>query len=457
TTPTWNIFQKIGFRFFFIHVILYVFPFPLDAFSFLQTNVTQFLSDTVWGNLIPFIGDTFFGLELPSQSPITGSGDMTYNYVHLFSCVFLALIGALIWTAIDRKRKNYIKLLRFLVIYMAYYVLFSMLSYGFYKVFPLQFPAPSLGRLIQPYGDSSPMGIAWTFMGASKAYVMFSGAAEILAGLLLIFRRTRTFGGLVAFGVMLNVFMMNMCYDIPVKTYSFHLMFFGLFIFLQDWKRVFAVFFTKAATTARSFPAYFSKGVTINSNNKAEDDAEASEESESQASKKSFHLSAKQLNTGAIVLKVLLIGYFLYATFSQALEANATYGPNVPKPPMYGIYEIELYQKNKDTIPLLITNDTLWRRVIFQRPKILNAYRMDGRGAWLPMELDTVAKTIEIINPRDSTTAYSFKYTLKDSILTLDGTQKSDTLFIKAKQFDLKKFRLISRGFNWINEYPYNR
>ncbi|AXG69651.1 hypothetical protein KORDIASMS9_01877 [Kordia sp. SMS9] len=424
TTPTWNIFQKIGFRFFFLHVLLYAFPFPLDAFTYLEENVTKFLTDTLWGNLVPFMGDLFFSVELPSESPITGSGDMTYNYVQLFSCVFLAVIGAIIWTFIDRKRKNYTKLLRILVIYMAYYVLFSMLSYGFYKIIPLQFPAPHLGRLIQPYGHSSPMGIAWTFMGASKAYTIFSGVAEVTAGLLLIFRRTRTLGGLVAFGVMLNVFMMNMCYDIPVKTYSFHLLFFGLFIFLQDWKRIFAVFFTKAATTPRSFPKYFTK---------------------------------PEYNGASIVLKLIILGHFFYGIIGQVVEANAAYGPNTPKPPLYGIYEIEHFQKNKDTIPMLVTNDTLWRRIVFQRQNTFNAYRMDHNALWLSMELDTVAKTMRVKNYRDSTDIYNFKYTLKDNILTLSGTRKKDTLFIKATQYDLKKFKLINRGFNWINEYPNNR
>jgi len=40
---------------------------------------------------------------------------MTYDYVKLFSGVFFAMSGAIIWSAIDRNRKNYAKLLRLLV------------------------------------------------------------------------------------------------------------------------------------------------------------------------------------------------------------------------------------------------------------------------------------------------------------------------------------------------------
>jgi len=424
TTPTWNIFQKIGFRFFFIYVLFNIFPFPIvDSIPYLE-DFTKFLTESLWEPIIPFVSDTFFGLEVSGVRTPTGSGDMSYDFMHLFSCALFAITGTIIWSIIDRKRKNYSTLLRFLLIYITYYLIHSMLTYGFIKAFPMQFSAPSLGRLIQPYGHSSPMGIAWTFMGASKAYTIFSGLAELVGGFLLIFRRTRTLGGLVSFAVMLNVFMMNMCYDIPVKLYSFHLLFFAFFIFIQDWKRLFAVFFTKTAVVPRSFPRYFKED--------------------------KFHYAS-------IALKVIILGHFFYGTLGYSMEQYKTRGPNRPKPAMYGIYEIEHFQKNNDTIPMLVTNDTLWRRIVFQYPNYFNAYRMNNTARWLSLEIDTIAKTMLVKNRRDSTDIYNLKYTLKDSMLTLSGTHKNDTLFIKARQYDLRKFKLINRGFNWINEYPYNR
>ncbi|MCH2192895.1 hypothetical protein [Kordia sp.] len=288
----------------------------------------------------------------------------------------------------------------------------------------MQFSTPSLGRLVQPYGHSSPMGITWTFMGASEAYTMFFGYAEVTAGVLLAFRRTQTLGGFVAFGVMLNVFMMNMCYDIPVKTYYFHLLLFAFFIFMQDWKRLFAVFFSKATITARSFPAYFKD---------------------------------QRFIIAAFVLKIVILGHFLYASSGDTIEKSEIRGSSVPKPPMYGVYEIQYHKKNKDSIPMLVTNDILWRRIIFQRKNFFSVYRMNSTSTWLAMKLNTVAKTMEVKNRRDTTDIYNFKYTLKDNILTLNGTHLGDTLYIKVKQYDLKKIKLINRDFSWINEYPYNR
>jgi hypothetical protein len=425
TDTSWNIFQKIGFRFLFIYTFLFTSPFPFDVFGFLS-NVLNKIDEFIWLNVVPYVGESILNVSIDSSGSyrFTGSGDTTYNYVQIFCFFLIAILGTIIWSLFDRKRKNYKKLLRFLVIFIAYYVMYMMFSYGFYKIYPLQFSSPSLSRLIQPYGESSPMGIAWTFMGASKGYTFFSGLAEIVGGLLLIFRRTRTLGGLVCFGVILNIFMMNMCYDIPVKIFSFHLLLFSFLIFIQDWKRIFAVFFTKQTTTPRSFPKYFKK---------------------------------RKINIGATVLKVVFISYILYFNIDDAVAANKLYGSNVKKPAMYGIYDITHIEKNQDTIPLLITDDNLWKRFVIQRKGYFSAYQMDSKRARFKLELDTIQKSMYMKKRSDTTDIYDFTYTLKDSILTLKGTHLNDTLLIKAKQFDLKKFELTNRGFHWINEYSHNR
>lgn len=51
-----------------------------------------------------------------------------------------------------------------------------------------------------------------------------------------------------------------------------------------------------------------------------------------------------------------------------------------------------------------------------------------------------------------------FSYHIPDStVLNLHGKLNNDTVNISLQKIDHTKFRLVSRGFNWINEYPYNR
>ena len=53
------------------------------------------------------------------------------------------------------------------------------------KAFPLQMPAPLLTRLLEPYGNFSPMGVLWYSIGASFPYERFTGIVEVVGGRML--------------------------------------------------------------------------------------------------------------------------------------------------------------------------------------------------------------------------------------------------------------------------------
>jgi hypothetical protein len=65
---------------------------------------------------------------------------------------------------------------------------------------------------------------------------------EVLAGVLLVWRRTATLGALIAAGVMANVVMLNFCYDVPVKLMSSHLLVCALLIAYSDGVRLLNAF-----------------------------------------------------------------------------------------------------------------------------------------------------------------------------------------------------------------------
>jgi len=152
-------------------------------------------------DLVLWFGRTIVGVEGEIPTNMTGSGDMTINWLTFAFNLIVAVIGTAIWTVIDRNRVAYPKTTDGLYILARYYLAATLLSYGLVKIFPLQFPQPSLILLTQEYGDSSPMGLAWTFLGFSTGYQVFAGFSELLAALLLFFRRTTLLGALVAAGV----------------------------------------------------------------------------------------------------------------------------------------------------------------------------------------------------------------------------------------------------------------
>jgi uncharacterized membrane protein YphA (DoxX/SURF4 family) len=150
-------------------------------------------------------------------------------------------MGSIIWSFIDRKRTSYNQLQYGLLVGLRCIIIFFMFTYGIIKIFHLQMSEISNADLIKTLGEKSPMGLAWTFMGFSKTYSIFAGLSEVIAGVLLISRRTQTYGAMATIAIMVNVFMMNLCFDIPVKIFSLHLMLMGVLLLMVDFKRVFGV------------------------------------------------------------------------------------------------------------------------------------------------------------------------------------------------------------------------
>jgi len=120
--------------------------------------------------------------ESVRRHPSERKGDTTYSWVNLLCVAVIAAVITLIWSILDRRRPNYDRGWIAFRIYLRFVLAAAMISYGIAKVFPSQFPAPLLDRLLQRFGDASPMGLLWTFMGSSVAYNVFSGTAEMVGG-----------------------------------------------------------------------------------------------------------------------------------------------------------------------------------------------------------------------------------------------------------------------------------
>src|SRR5262249_9377730 len=65
-----------------------------------------------------------------------------------------------------------------------------------------------------PFGNKSPAGLLWAFVGYSVPYQMFSGVVESFGALLLLTRRTVALGALVCLVSTANVVLLNFCYDV---------------------------------------------------------------------------------------------------------------------------------------------------------------------------------------------------------------------------------------------------
>lgn len=402
----WNSFEKVSFRFLFLYFTLYI----LSLFT-----------ASIWNPIIQWLGTSVFDINYEFSSNGRGSGDTTYAYLLLFLFFCLSVIGGFIWSLIDRKRKSYNQLQYGFLVGVRFIVIFFMFTYGFIKVFHLQMPELSNANLIKTLGEKSPMGLAWTFMGFSKTYSFFAGFSEILAGLLLIPRRTQTYGAMATVAVMLNVFMMNLSFDIPVKIFSFHLMLMGVLILLVDFKRVFGVLVMNKNIGDYTIYPQLQKG------------------------DKKVVLIIKW------VLFIFLFGLFTISNYPRYKKFYID-----KKAPLYGIWEVKKFEKNNVTIPSNLNEKKRWRFIAIDYPKVASIKTMDDKQSYYKFKVDTIKNTIVFgVNRTEESDTLLFKK--EGNRVFISGIIKSDTLKIELTPKPIDDYLLKSRGYNWINERPLNQ
>ncbi len=180
-----------------------------------------------------------FGIE-GDLVPPNGSGDTTQGYMTILDGFVLALLAATAWMLLGRRLPSRDATVDLLRSYLRYLLALAMLGYGLAKVSVEfnQFPVVDGWRLDRTWGETSPMGVVWAFMGSSRPYTVFGGLAEVLGAVLLLWRHTAVIGAVVTAAVMTNVVLLNFCYDVPVKIYSTHLLLMSVLILVPDLRRI---------------------------------------------------------------------------------------------------------------------------------------------------------------------------------------------------------------------------
>ncbi len=311
---------------------------------------------------------------------------------------------------LDRRRQRYDRLYRWFRVFLRFALGSTMLQYGFVKAFPLQMPAPPLVRLLEPYGSFSPMGVLWYSIGASFPYERFVGCAELAGGFLLFVPRTAALGALVCLADTIEIFTLNMTYDVPVKLFSFHLILMSAFLAAPYLSRVLR------ATVA-------------------------------DGARRRWALWAQ------VVFGAYLIGMGIYGARQQWY---GSFGAGAPRPPLYGVWVIDTMTIDGIERAPLITDYVRWRRVVIDRATDISFWRMDDTRLTLGATMDMTAKTIAIRRTGGRFDTLRFEWPAPDH-LVLDGVMDNHRLHMDTHLFRRDQFYLTSRGFHWIQEFPVNR
>jgi hypothetical protein len=175
----------------------------------------------------------------------------------------------------------------------------------------------------------------------------------LLCGILLFIPRTQLLGASFALAATVQVFALNMTYDVPVKLFSFHLVLMSLVLLAPDVRRVCqAVFYHRVTWPAASAQVVF----------------------------------------GAYLVAVALYG--------SAQRWTGPFGGGAPRPPLYGIWTIDRMTINSIERAPLVTDDERWRRVVIQTANSVSFWRMDDTSpSCLPRWTSAKTMTITITGP----------------------------------------------------------
>lgn len=419
-TAQWHLVKRLGFCFFFTYFVLYNLPFPFDTLPF--GNFIAYIYYTFWYLAVPWITNDLLKLHYEIDTTFNGSGDTIFHYLQVLYFFVTALTITLIWRILDHKRPNYNKLHHWLRIYIRFSLANKMLIYGAIKVVKSQFPSPPLDKLLQPFGDSSPMGLLWTFMGFSESYNIFTGAAEMLGGLLLVSPSLTTLGALVCIGVLSNVVMLNFSYDVPVKLFSTHLLVMAIFLTIPDLGRLANMFILNRRVEPVEFPPLFKK---------------------------------VWLNQAVKVLGIVFILYLSSKYLYSSYQTTKAIGDLSAKSPLYGIWLVDEFQVDGQI--RLNTDETRWKRVVFDTVGRTIIFLSSDSKQYFLVEPNIEKKTLTFRKGYDPKWQADFLFErLNPKQAKLEGKLDGHKTQIKLQKVDESKFPLNSRGFHWVNEYPFN-
>lgn len=423
----WNPLTRMVFRFSFVYFGLYCLVFPQIFVALLGPLANWLPDDLVMSYaklpapIVEWVGRTVFDVDAVVRVD-SGSGDQVFFFVEVFCLLVIALVSALVWTLLDRRRTEYRRLAGWFFAFLRICLATQMLLYGFAKLIPLQMPEPSLVTLLQPYGDFTMMSVLWSQVGASPVYESLLGAAEVTGGLLLLLPRTRLPGVLLSLVSMAQVWVLNMTYDVPVKLLSFHLLLLCLVLLAPEAKRLTAVLLGNAAGPSTAPRVFHGRAATF-------------------------------AGAAQIVLAIWLTVGFVQVE----LKGWDEWGPGRPKSELYGIWTVDEFTRDGQPVPPLTTDETRWRRVVFDTENVVYFQRMNDKLVPLPGEIDGGAHTVTLkkdLAAADPWASFTYERSAPDR-LVLTGTLNGHPVTMTLSRLDEDKFPLRDSGFHLVQDYPH--
>jgi len=394
---------------FFLLGIIFI-PFPFDLFPF-QIQVTDFF----FGKLIGITADGLFGIKLKDTKVYSDSVSM---YILILLLLFIAVLLSVLFGKIRKRGMSAEQLSSFVYKMGCYYLALQLLQYGLDKVFKAQFYLPEPNTLYTPLGQVSKDLLFWSSVGTSYSYNIFTGAAEIVAAFLIIFKRTRLLGLLAGFALLLHITTINFSFDISVKAYSCFLLLLSIYLLTPFINRLYQFFFTQ-----RSIPA-------VNGGND--------------------YLLFKQPFI-SIFFKSLLIGLVAVEAFYPYIRSGNFNDDLADRPFLHGAYEVNTVTVGGDTVAL--ANSPVKRFFIHRNGYLIFQNQQDEMQDY-QLTYDTSHHLLILEDYQLQETVLRYNYSPGDSLLSLRYKKNQQEYQLTGRQLNWKELPAVKNEFNWTVDAP---
>jgi hypothetical protein len=407
--PSWSPALRFAFRFLFSYFVLYSHG-MIGLLPFSEVVLRKYVE--LWYPVVAWVGKDVLHLQQDIyllKSEIDGVSNTAFGTVLFFCYVALALIAAAVWSLLDRKRPHYRRLYAWFRFALRFSLALAMIRYGAIKIIPAQMASPPpLSLLALRLGDFTRMRLLWLFTGTSPAYESLVGCAEMLGGVLLLFRRTTLLGALVCAADLTMVVILNFCYDVHVKIYSMHLLFMALLLIAPDLRRLADMLIFNRRVEPREERPLFAD---------------------------------RRLDRLPQVFLIAFGLYVMWTGFSYGQVLYQRFHP--PKPPLHGIWSVEELTVNGEEIPRA-TDPERWRTLLFQRVGSVRVEKAIGSWETFNVDVDPRQRMLRLGTEQRWRGRFNFAEPEED-VLTLDGQLDG-----KRTRIRLSRMALTRESFHWF-------
>ena len=366
--------------------------FPLTFFGFILLFFPMSWNIVAFQNtLTDFIFLPLVRLFFP-ETDLTSDAKGLYLLVGILLGISLLVQG--FFLRMNREKFN--RTMSILRTTSVFFLSAMLMKYGADKIFKAQFYLPEPNLLYTPLGKLDKDILFWSTMGTSYEYNLFMGIMEIIPGLMIFFARTRKLGLIIATGVFLNVFAINLSFDISVKLLSFILLMMSIYLV---------------------YPYLFST---------KENDAEAS-----------------YFSTKPKWIKALLLGLIFIESIGPYILRGNFNDDHASRPIMHGAYEVtnQGFTEGNSLFEVNI------KRIFIHRDGYMIFQFENDDMADFALEIDQIKQTMTLTDYSEEQLQLRYRYHQKSKVLELKNLK--GTTLVSSKSIPWKKLPVLQKQFHW--------